>query len=221
MPKTMRLAVKRVGNALLGVSLFATAVVGAVLKDPGSPESVQHSVLVDWFLSQTREHGGYILIGLAVLTGAAKVVLWRIGQPWAQESIEAILEEICNLAFNADTTEDPVHYHRVTLFKYKKRKYWIPLAKPRGTSPWGKGRGPQSGWLVPVLRTGHATQKTSTVFLAPDDADNAEGIAGRAWSQRGTAYAPDLPEVSDLTGENNVLRYDNEKPFRNNLCGNG
>jgi hypothetical protein len=32
------------------------------------------------------------------------------------------------------------------------------------------------------VRSGHTTQKTKTIFLAPDDAGNAEGVAGQVWA---------------------------------------
>jgi len=54
------------------------------------------------------------------------------------------------------------------------------------------------GWLVVLNRSGHVTQTATTAFLAPDDAPNAEGVAGPAWRRgalrvgRGDARLPDL-----------------------------
>jgi hypothetical protein len=41
---------------------------------------------------------------------------------------------------------------------------------------------PWSGWLVPVIRSGHIAQRRGTFFLAPYDLDKAEGFAGKVWA---------------------------------------
>lgn len=50
-----------------------------------------------------------------------------------------------------------------------------------------------------MLRSGHTTQNTSTVFLAPDDADNAEGVAGKTWAEGREVVVRihSLPKVGD------------------------
>jgi len=108
-------------------------------------------------------------------------------------------------------SSEPDDCHRVTLFVYKKWKWWIwPW---RGLIPWGCWRGPGSGWLVPVARTGHATQRLRAVFLAPDDAVNAEGIAGVCWRIGAIVYQPDLPDMSGVGKNDPIVKTYCEKSF--------
>ena len=62
--------------------------------------------------------------------------------------------------------------HRVTLFQYRKT-CWRVI--------WRRARPPWGGWLVPVARPGHTSQRSHTVLRAPDNPSRLEGIAGKAW----------------------------------------
>lgn len=127
------------------------------------------------------------LLTLAPLGAIARVCAEKLGTPWAVRAVEAILEELREHIFTDQCLHEPQHHHRVTLFKHVKCIWW--------TYPW-RGRGkPCSGWLKPVARSGHTTQRTNTVFLAPDMADNAEGVAGVTWTKMATVRISNLPAI--------------------------
>lgn len=131
-----------------------------------------------------------------------------IGPPWVWATIHSILNEFREHAFRAETTGDPLHYHRVTLFKHVRMKWWLSHESWRSRFwPWGKGRYPWSGWLVPVARSGHTTKSSSTVFLAPDDADHAEGVAGKTWALNSTLPVSKLPNLQDSPNQEQIADY--------------
>lgn len=104
---------------------------------------------------------------------------WRI--------VEAILEDFRNKVFD-DKDDDPLHHHRVTLFK-------------KVTCSFRFRRWPFSGWLIPVARSCHTTRRNASRFLAPDDADRAEGVAGNAWTRKKMFVVENLPDLSQESPE--------------------
>ena len=94
--------------------------------------------------------------------------------------------------------------HRVTLFQYRKT-CWRVI--------WRRARPPWGGWLVPVARPGHTSQRSHTVLRAPDNPSRLEGIAGKAWGANSKTYEvfdlPDLSEVEKPKGDPLVAEYAN------------
>lgn len=151
-----------------------------------------------------KNHSFFLLSMFLVVALLASIGL-KVGDPWIWDKLQFILDEYKNKALNSKDS-DPDHYHRVTLFKYKK---FIGLRKcPSGTwkSPWN-GNEITGGWLVPVLRSGHTSKKTSIVFAAPDNADQAEGIVGQAWSCKRPIIVVRLGEVKSTMSEQNKQKY--------------
>ena len=68
-------------------------------------------------------------------------------------------------------------------------------------------RWPWSGWLVPVERSGHTTRRSHTIFLAPDDADQAEGIAGQTWAQNRVVVVNGLSDVNENPSREVLAEY--------------
>lgn len=103
----------------------------------------------------------------------------RIGHPntWAQ--VQAILE-FCEEELFRDS-KTATHCGKVTLFHRVQWCWWGVPWRKSVRKRWGK-HGPGSGWLIPVARSGHTQQNCRSVFAAPDDAENAEGVAGQAWA---------------------------------------
>lgn len=129
---------------------------------------------------------------LAVVVSAASFTVRKLGDPVARNALGVLVDEFREAVFREDGS-DPQHYHRVTLFRYRK---WV--FRPYQRNGWklpllGK---PWEGWLVPVMRSGHTTQKTTARFLAPDDADRATGVAGRTWAVQKPVIVDDLPSVA-------------------------
>jgi GAF domain len=49
--------------------------------------------------------------------------------------------------------------------------------------------------------------KTNTIFLAPDDAGNAEGIAGQVWASGQTLTVDDFPEITERASDDQIAEY--------------
>lgn len=129
----------------------------------------------DWWLALL--FAGIGVVGKVSRDWGGSPRVWRI--------IQAMLNEMQKRAFK--DSDEALHFHRVTLFQHRKSRFMLR---------WSKGRGPRAGWLFPVARSGFTSQTSDSVFLAPDDADNAEGVAGHAWRGNGTIVnevgVPDL-----------------------------
>lgn len=142
-----------------------------------------------------------IVVSLPILAGCAKYALERLMQRWVLHIVHSLLTDyreriFCNL-------QGAKHHHRATLFVRKKFAFWRTL-------PWNRRRHPWSGWLVPIVRSDHATQKMRTKFLAPDQADRSEGVAGKAWSNRGIVTVVGLPSLTEGSSEADIKRYCSE-----------
>lgn len=147
-----------------------------------------------------------------IILGPALVLLkfWRgrIGHPGTWAQVQAILDQLQDDLFGDN---DPRHHHQVTLFRHRQ-----VCMHPRNWRSsrwwwWGSGRWPWSGWLSPVARSGHAKKASRSTFLAPDDAENAEGIAGATWAfgRKGKipAAIEDLPMLTAASPETDVQAY--------------
>lgn len=130
-------------------------------------------------------------IALAALIGFA--TRW-IGDPKKWNVVHDVLDQLRDEIFS-EAADDVAHEHRVTLFKKKnfllcKRGWW-----------W-------SGWLVPVERSGHTSQKTDVYFKAPDNAALAEGVAGQTWARKGKpVYVRDLPNLGGTPTDAELAEY--------------
>lgn len=107
---------------------------------------------------------------------------------------DTALESFRSSVFPSIPENTPQDHNRVTLFRHRAFVYWVTPARSVFW-PWGLWRHPWSGWLVITYRSGHLTQSSTTTFLAPDDAEYAEGVAGRAW-RSGAVRVQGLPDLS-------------------------
>ena len=133
-----------------------------------------------------RAHGGYV-VAFPAVAGLSKWWLERRESKWIKKIVHDLLTAYGDQIFGS--MGGATHHHRVTLFVHKHFAL-------KGTWPWRKGRMPWSGWLVPVVRSGHTTQKVKARFLAPDEADRSEGIAGMTWCNQSVVTAPTLPVLT-------------------------
>ena len=172
---------KRFVYGALNVCIYIGGVIVAVLAylqkdstedDAGMPEWVQ------WIFSWGKKEGWWVILVITVFAAGAK--LWRdkLQHDWTWSLIQELVDRIALEAFKGIGGD--AHHHRATLFRHQ--WYWWPIPWRSRFWPWGCGRWPGSGWLVPIVRSGHTTQRSRTVFLAPDDADNVEGVAGAVWA---------------------------------------
>lgn len=225
-----RLTVWRVVYRLFWFAQYAAfvgaALLGAVQK-AGKPE--------DWnpfWGSIVRFGQAYLwlvpLLGVLGLVG--KLVCDYIGPPWVWAVVQKIVDKFAEKAFEP-VPGAAAHDYRVTLFRHT----WA-LERPwRGKRrPGERWRWPWSGWLVPVVRSGHTTQNTNAIFLAPDDAYNAEGVVGQTWANRKVVQTRELPDLNVDSSDSNIREYATQtfvaeewvrqrlrerKPFPLTLCG--
>jgi hypothetical protein len=164
---------------------FAILVAGALATALAIFFKQDESALSEWpsalqpMVSWLFENNWWIIVALMGVAAAIKIVKERLDRTWVWSAVQAIVDRIQAEAFGDQGGY--THHHRATLFRYQKYLWW-PFPVRHFAWPWGLGRGPGSGWLLPVIRSGHATQRTATYFLAPDDADKAEGVVGHIWN---------------------------------------
>lgn len=133
------------------------------------------------------------------------IMVNKLGDPWVWEKLQFILNEYQAKAFAVRASE-PNHHHRVTLFQYRKRVFWCRHCTGKWYWPWGK-HSPGSGWLVPVLRSGYTSQKTKVIFCAPDNGDEAEGVAGKAWAAQSAVVLQELPSPTKNGPRRDIKNY--------------
>ena len=138
--------------------------------------------LVSDFLISLQQYAWVTIPLLAVTLALMQVARSMIGPPWIWDTVHHLLDSFQEYVFEGES--GPLHHHRVTLFKYARVRLWLC-------------RWPWSGWLVPVERSGHTTRRSRTTFLAPDDADQAEGIAGQTWTQNRVVVVNRLPDINE------------------------
>lgn len=129
---------------------------------------------------------------LMVALGLMQITRWTIGPPWVWDTVHHLLDSFQGYVFEGES--GPLQHHRVTLFKYVR-------VRPRLC------RWPWSGWLVPVERSGHTARRNRTSFLAPDDAEQAEGIAGQTWVQNRVVVVNELPDINENPSRDVLAEY--------------
>ena len=145
----------------------------------------------------------YLIIIVLVLVSE---IYKRFGDPWVWEKIKFILDEYQGKAFNVNGAT-PADHNRVTLFRYTQncmfQRHWSSNSwyNPGGKNPLF------SSYLLPVLRSGHMSQKTKAMFYAPDSSDKAEGIAALAWASRQAISAPGLPLITAKSNKSDRKQY--------------
>jgi hypothetical protein len=156
-------------------------------------------------LAWVQENSWWLIPVFAGVVLVSRGLCDWIGRPWVWEAVRTVLNDFRKQSFTL-SSDDAVHQHRVTLFRRVTWVWWIWPFRGKWW-PWGKRRWPWSGWLVPVVRSGHTTQQTSSVFLAPDDADSAEGVAGVTWARQDVVLQTDLPDLSGTPTDEAIRQY--------------
>ncbi|MDE3188947.1 MAG: GAF domain-containing protein [Acidobacteriota bacterium] len=166
-------------NSLFGIGGFCNAILFPIVLET-QPDSLAQ--LLKAPVNFLRQRLWWLWPASFLLAALAKFADKKICDRWGHDAVKEMLEILREKGFPGN--KEPVHFHRVTLFKHK--RWWLCWR----FWPW-------SGWLVPVVRSGHTTLNHQTCFLAPDEADHAEGIAGRCWSTKAVILIP--TEDSNMT----------------------
>jgi hypothetical protein len=171
-----------------------SAITTASLKADPKTTTAQFGSAIGKALYILQANSWLILFFSACAIILLNMVLRLIGEPWRWNAIQVVLDGFRDNVYRQEFRSDPYHYHRVTLFKH------VPVSVGLRIWPW-------SGWLVPMARSGHTNQNVLSVFKAPDDGDNAEGVAGLAWISKECVYISALPEISTASSEDLVKEY--------------
>jgi hypothetical protein len=171
-------------NFLLYSRNIAWIILGAVVVSLSLPDD-QFSDLSPWVVSThqwIKSASHWIILIFFVYFSIATLITRILGPLWIATTIHEFLNGFQRYLFNDRSTKD-LHHHRITVFKYKRRL------------------------LTPVARSGHTTQKSKTTFQAPDEADKAEGIAGKTWACGDIVSVSDLPEVHENVHDDMINEY--------------
>ena len=175
-----RYKVWRVGHLVLTVLVL---VVSRILNLPApNDESFWSSVV-----TVTQKYGWWAILfgGLAGEGGTSWIKAKE--SSLMTNALNAILSEFREEVFGSEAGQHGDH--RVTLFQYR-RTCWRVM--------WQRAKWPRGGWLVPVARPGHTSQRSYAVFRAPDNPGKLEGIAGKAWGANSKTFEVfDLPDLSE------------------------
>lgn len=124
----------------------------------------------------------------------------RRGDPWLVEKIQFILDRYQAGAFNLEgcPPDIPKDHNRVTLFRHQRGFFVKHWSAEKWYWPWGIHK-PTTNFLIPVLRSGHISKKTSVAFAVSDDSDKTEGVVGNAWACGGVAFSLGLSHMENAT----------------------
>jgi hypothetical protein len=171
-----------------------SAVTTATLKADVKTSTAQYGSHIGGALAAWQANAWIIILASTSAIIIFNFALRLIGEPWRWNAIQLILNMFRDRVYQESFPGDPIHHHRVTLFKH------VQFSTRINAWPW-------SGWLVPMARSGHTNQKSNSIFMAPDDADKAEGVAGIAWASKRTESISQLPKIDASSDQSLLLEY--------------
>lgn len=190
LPPFLYPGLKLAPTILASVSMLTTA----ILKADVTISTEKYGLFIGETLAAFQSNAWLIIFFSTCAIVVLNIVSRLIGEPWRWNAVQLVLDKFRDSVYLESFPGDPVHYHRVTLFKH------VQFLARFKSWPW-------SGWLVPMARSGHTNQISNSIFKAPDDADKAEGVAGLAWSSKQTESISQLPEISKTSAEDILLEY--------------
>jgi hypothetical protein len=200
---------------LQGLTSFLLVAMGASMR--ADPEEWRARAYAGAGVLETSQQLGWVALPLlAVVSGALGLVRTYVGPPSTWKTLHHFLNVFREESFK-NVKEDPEHHHRVTLFKYVRYRWWFC-------------RWPWTGWVRAVERSGHTTHRRGIVYRAPDEADDAEGVAGRAWVTKRVILVSKLPDLHTAPSEEDFRVYAEQtfvsvawakkhRPSARSLCG--
>lgn len=141
-----------------------------------------------------RDTAWISLPSITLATASVNELRARVGTKTTWQTAQLLIDQYREELFSGNT--DPIHFHNVTLFQSVKWRLWFC-------------RWPGSGWMRPVIRSGHRSKKGIPWFKASlDNPDNAQGVAGRTFTEGRQISIENLPAVSvPNASEEDVRRY--------------
>lgn len=158
-----------------------------------------------WFYSflqwQANEHAWWLILASTAIIGACIHSQKLIGSPEVWDVLHALLCGTQSLVFG-NVGYEVIDYHRVTLFRCRCYRNKLDIfgmirqlfqCKPR--------------WLVPVIRSGHTSQKTKAYFSIGGSESECLGVAGKCWFRNQIVSVWNLPDLHNGLTETKILEY--------------
>lgn len=195
---------------MVNIAGIGTPAVGAIAGFEDKVDKDKHAIIAKIFAT-FNEYSVYIFI-LFIFIFCLGKFFSRKGNTLAWRAIQEQINILQYIGFTKKEG-DLNDSHRVTLFKYKSWSFARTLT-PSGLKSLCKNRvWPWSGWLVPVVRSGHTGKRTKIVFSAPDSGRKAEGLAGLCWSSDAVVHEAKLPNINNTSSQINKNRYCRKSRF--------
>ena len=183
----------RIGHVILTVMVIVVSKV-LNLKPPSEPSWWSSVVAV------IQQYGWWVILIGGIAGEGGTSWLKAKESSLMTDALNAILKEFREEVFGEAVGQHGDH--RVTLFQYRST-CWRAL--------WHRAKRPTGGWLVPVARPGHTSQRSQALFRAPDNPGKLEGMAGKAWGANSKTFEvfdlPDLSEVGNAKKSSRVRDY--------------
>lgn len=195
-PSAVRQFIAMIFGGLDKLAVCANLLVVATLKADASRVWAALRAPLQFF----QDNAWWLILAIMVFEVVVRAIAKTIGDEWAWHTIQKLVDDFQSDAF---VNPNPPHEHRVTLFR---RTLFAPFT-------WAlnfrhlPGRRPWSGWVYPTLRSGHTSKNAAACFLAPDDARNAQGIAGHAWAQNTIISINNLPDLTSNSSPRELQTY--------------
>lgn len=193
-----------------GVGTVSSLFIGSIIQLDINSDSFKKYHSWKSLVEFVKSHAPVLLIISALLIVVTYILLKCTNSvsilKCLQVKLNALRDWIC-----CDIGGDIDDNHRVTLFKYRSTYFGL-LFRPKYWQhkyfPWTFTKHPWSGWLVPIARSGYTSQKSRSVFWAPDSGKKAEGVVGIAWAKGGDmVHFEKLPRVTKQTSIKNKEKY--------------
>lgn len=178
------------------VSAVSTAAIGASLKADLSAFPEPALKLVGGAFENAQRSAWWTV---PILVGVTTLLTWMrkmMGPPWVWTAINEHMDLYRNELFGAEN--DRIHDHRVTLFRCAKWHQRI------GINHLLFKFGPL---LVPVARSGHQAQKSTSFFRVSEKGKGTQGVAGETWSRQRVWCVMNLPQPNSVSDDSTITDY--------------
>lgn len=179
------------GKAQLGMT-GVVAGFGAILKTDPAKYPV-----IKLLLELAQQSAWIVVIFGPLIVAMLQYFRRRLGNPWAHDAMQKILNEFRDEMFGH--LNGPKDHHRVTLFRHRKKSFVPPFSF--------------QDQLVAVARSDHLTKNKIEAFQAPDDGEKCSGIVGFAY-RGGDSWVivpppggEPLPQITSRSSQQDIEKY--------------
>jgi hypothetical protein len=138
---------------------------------------------------QATEYAWWLIVLASLLVGLCLQTQKACGSSEVWDVLHSLLCGTQRLVF-AGGGRSVGDFHRVTLFHARCYRNKWDICGMIAEAFQGRPR-----WLVPVARSGHTSQDTTTAFRIGDSDEECAGIAGQCWFRKQNVSASALPDL--------------------------